>query len=90
MKKKERRSLMKKEVIQYFQILPIIISAGVAAIFTAATFIARMYSVDEIILYLKYMAVIWSGYIVASTVFVWLIVTIHTVKLEVKQYEGNS
>ena len=90
MRKKERKRLMKREIINYFQILPIIISAGVAAVFTTATFIARMYSVEEILLYLKYMAGIWIGYIAASTVLVWLIVTIHTAKLEVKHYEGNS
>lgn len=90
MRTKERRSLMKREVINYFQILPIIISAGAAAVFTVSTFIARMYSVDEIMLYVKYMAIIWSGYMAASTMLVWLIVTIHTAKLEVKKYEGNS
>ncbi len=82
MRKKDRISYMKKEIIYYFHFLPLIISVLVAAAFTGAVFFARQYDVTDMFHYLKYMIPVWSIYVAGSSILLWIIITTYIHRLE--------
>lgn len=90
MRKKERKTYVKKEVLYYFHILPVIISIFLSTLFTAAVFCARQFETETIKRYVQYMLPVWGIYILAGSVMLWLIVTIYANRLEGKQHGSSS
>lgn len=62
MKEKERRSLLRKEM-NLFYLMPGAVSLAVTAVFTAATFRARMYTANDMESYLWMAVWVWTGYL---------------------------
>ena len=72
MRKQERVSLLKRE-LYYFYWLPELITIVVTAIFTAATFHARMYTHAVRIAWLKHAVWIWFMYLAIQWGFAWIL-----------------
>ncbi len=60
MRQKERRRLLKRELLRYFYILPTAAAVGSAGVFTAAVFLARQYTRADCLGYLKGMVPVWA------------------------------
>ena len=60
MRQKERRGLIRKELLCYYYLLPVTVAAGSAAVYTAAVFYARQYTGEDILAYLRLMALVWA------------------------------
>lgn len=90
MRTKDRKNYVKKELLYYFHILPLVISMLISAVFTAAVFHARQYAVTNIKQYLCYMFPVWGVYILGSSILLWIVVTIYAGRLEGKKYGSNS
>lgn len=84
MRRKERVQLLKHE-IYFFYWLPGIITAVGTAIFTMATFHARMYSEIVIKEYLGNAAWIWFAYVMLQWLFTW-----YLSKFVVRKVEGKN
>jgi len=82
MRKKERIRLMRREFLQYYYFLPLGLAVISAAIFVLCTIHARMYSVETIRAYLENMIPMWAGYMVLSTVVMWIATTVYTYRME--------
>lgn len=83
MREKERFQLLKKEYFYYYYLLPVIIGTIAAVIFTIMMFIARMYSVEDILHYIIYVLPLWGAFYVVSLLVMWIQVTIYAHKVEV-------
>lgn len=90
MRTKDRKGYVKKEILYYFHILPLVISMIVSMLFTVAVFHARQYTLENIKRYVLYMFPIWGVYILGSSVLLWIVVTIYAKRLEGKKYGSNS
>lgn len=90
MRMKDRKGYVKKELLYYFHILPLVISMLVSTLFTVAVFHARQYTMVNIKQYLCYMFPIWGVYILGSSVLLWIVVSIYAKGLEGKKYGSNS
>ena len=58
--RKERRALIRRELLRYCYLVPTVIAAGLAGIFTAAVFHARQYTMADCLGYLKGMVPMWA------------------------------
>ncbi len=58
--RKERRALIRRELLRYCYLVPTVIAAGLAGIFTAAVFLARQYTMADCLGYLKGMVPMWA------------------------------
>ena len=90
MYRKDRIRLIRKEIFEYFYLLPTSVAAGLAVIFTALVFHARMYTKADIFAYLKMMLPMWGVYLIAMSVIMWMMVTIYAYKVEGRKDGRNS
>jgi len=82
MRRKERIKFLKKELMCYYSIFPMIIAILFAGIFVILVFRIRMYTLIDIKNYCTYMGIFWGGYIVLNMLILWLISTIYARKIE--------
>lgn len=84
MRKKARKSFVKKEILYYFHILPVVISIPLSALFSITVFCARQYEKEIIRRYIERALPVWGIYILLSSLLLWIIVTIYANRLEGK------
>lgn len=82
MLKTERRKLLRKEIVNYYCILPIIISGLTSAIYTIQVFRARMYTITDILKYLKYYVPTTIVYFIIYVLLMMIITRIYIRKVE--------
>jgi len=82
MRKKERIHLMRREFLQYYYFIPLVIAAVSAVIYVVCTIHARMYSAEYIKAYLENMIPMWIAYFAISTVVMWIVTTIYAHRME--------
>ena len=82
MRKKERIRLMRRELLQYYYIIPFAMAAAFAGIYIACTVHARMYSEETIKACLNHMIPMWVVYMIASTVVMWIATSIYAHRME--------
>lgn len=84
MRQKDRFLLIKKEYFYYYYLLPVIIGTIAAVIFTMMMFVARMYSIEDILHYVINVFPLWGAFYAVSLLVMWVQVTIYARKVEVK------
>lgn len=84
MRQKERKNLIRKELLRYYYLLPTVIAAGFAVIYTAAVFLARQYEKKDILAYIRLMIPVWAGSLAAVSVIVLAAVEIYVRESERK------
>ena len=90
MREKARIRLLRKEIFIYYFILPTILAAITAAGFAAAVFIARMYTIEDILNYLKIMMPYAGIYFVGYAGILWILVTAYVHRVERSSYERKE
>lgn len=61
MRKKDRKRLIRLELFRYFYVLPSMMAAAGAGIFTALVFQARQYQAGDIVRYLQFALPLWAA-----------------------------
>ena len=84
MKKKERKHLLQHELYVFYRI-PMGVAVVVTALYTVATFHARMYSLNVQKAYVKNCIGLWLGYVVLEWIFIWILG-----KFLIKRVETNE
>ena len=84
MKKKERKHLLQHELYVFYRI-PMGVAVVVTALYTVATFHARMYSLNVQKAYVKNCIGLWLGYVVLEWIFIWILG-----KFLIKKVETNE
>ena len=84
MRKKARKSFVKKEILYYFHILPVVISIPLSVLFSITVFCARQYEKEIIRRDIECALPVWGIYILLSSLLLWIIVTIYANRLEGK------
>ena len=84
MKKKERKHLLQHELYVFYRI-SLGVAVVVTALYTVATFHARMYSLNVQKAYVKNCIGLWLGYVVLEWIFIWILG-----KFLIKRVETNE
>lgn len=82
MREKERRRLVRKELLRYYYLFPTAIAAVLAVIFTIAVFLARQYTKADMLDYVKLMIPVWAAGLVCVGAAVWILVAAYVRKSE--------
>jgi len=84
MRRKERIGIIRRELLCYYYVLPMVLAMIFALLYTGAVFCARLYQPDDIHNYIRIMAPLWGICISVSGVVIWCLVTIYVYKVEGK------
>ena len=82
MRKKERKALIRKELLRYYYLFPTVIAVVLALFYTAAVIIARQYGKADIFAYIKGMIPLWTVSLMGMGVIVMIRVTMYIRRAE--------
>lgn len=86
MRKKERRAVIRTELLRYYYLLPTAVAAALAVVYTAAVFLARQYTKADMLHYIKLMVPLWA----VSMVIVGAVVTVRVAMYIRKAEKGTE
>lgn len=84
MRKKERKALVRKELLRYYYLFPTGAAAALALLFTAAVFLARKYTGEDILHYIRAAVPVWAVSLLSIGVLVVIRVTVYVRRAEEK------
>ncbi len=82
MREKERKALIRKELLRYYYLFPTVIAVVLALFYTAAVIIARQYGKADIFAYIKGMIPLWTVSLMGMGVIVMIRVTMYIRRAE--------
>ena len=84
MRRNERIRLIRRELLCYYYVLPMVLAMIFALFYTWAVCCARIYQPDDIHNYLRIMAPLWGICVGVSGVVIWCLVTLYVYRVEGK------
>lgn len=84
MRKKERKRLIKREMLNYYYFVPTLIAVICATLYTIAVFCARQYQKTDILRYIRIMIPSWCGGLVSVGIVTACLVMVYVWKSEGK------
>lgn len=84
MRRNERIRLIRRELLCYYYVLPMVLAMIFALLYTGAVCCARIYQPDDIHNYLRIMAPLWGICVGVSGVVIWCLVTLYVYRVEGK------
>ena len=84
MRRKERKALVRNELLRYYYLFPTGAAAALALLFTAAVFLARQYTRADILHYIRAAVPVWAVSLLSVGILVVIRVTVYIRRAEEK------
>ena len=84
MRRKERKALVRNELLRYYYLFPTGAAAALALLFTAAVFLARQYTRADILHYIRAAVPVWAVSLLSIGILVVIRVTVYIRRAEEK------